>query len=158
MVRAEEQVCSRALRTTHGAKWDWEADVKPGTRVLVIEDDRSIAQLVELELEERDLDVRCCHDGILGLEAVTEFEPAVILLDIMLPGVDGWEICRFMAGDPALKNIPIVIFTAKSAREDFDLARQYNLAGFFTKPYATADVLRHVEKVLSNQNGAAKTA
>jgi CheY-like chemotaxis protein len=67
----------------------------------------------------------------------------------MLPGADGWDVCRFLARSPDLKQIPIIIFTAKSAREDFDLARQFNLAGFFTKPYATADVLRHVEKVLS---------
>ena len=63
--------------------------MKPGTRVLIVEDDHSIARVVQLQLEHRGFSVRCCHDGISGLEEVPKFRPEVIVLDIMLPGLDG---------------------------------------------------------------------
>src|ERR687893_671690 len=65
------------------------ARVKPGTRVLVVEDDRPIARLLELEFEHNGLAVRCAYDGASGLEAAEQFAPSVIVLDIMLPVIDG---------------------------------------------------------------------
>ena len=63
--------------------------MKPGTRVLVVEDDRSIARLLELEFEHNGLAVRCAYDGPTGLELAQDFAPSVIVLDIMLPLMDG---------------------------------------------------------------------
>jgi len=85
------------------------------------------------------------------VETVRQEKPDLILLDIMLPRMNGWEVCRILADAPDLCEIPIIVFTAKDSLEDRAQARQFNLAGFFTKPYATVDVVRHVDKVLTVQ-------
>lgn len=125
--------------------------------IMVVEDDDELNDLLQYNLTRAGYRVEQAWSGSEAIEKIRQDPPELLLLDLMLPGVDGWEVCRFLAADPELSQIPIVIFTAKSAREDFDQARQFNLAGFFTKPYATADVLRHVEKVLAakdNQTAA----
>ena len=70
----------------------------------------------------------------------------------MLPGIDGWEICRILAADARLRHVPVIIFTAKGSREDFDRGQQFpNVCGYFIKPYATADVIQHIARVLAGQ-------
>jgi DNA-binding response OmpR family regulator len=117
--------------------------------VMVVEDDEELNDILQYNLDRAGYRVLQAWDGREAMELIRREPPNLLLLDIMLPGADGWEVCRFLADSPDLKQIPIIIFTAKSAREDFDQARQFNLAGFFTKPYATADVLNHVKKVLA---------
>jgi two-component system, OmpR family, alkaline phosphatase synthesis response regulator PhoP len=118
--------------------------------IMVVEDDEELNDILHYNLTREGYNVSQFWNGQDAIEAIPQAPPDLLLLDIMLPGADGWEVCRFLASRPELQQIPIVIFTAKSAREDFDEARKYNLAGFFTKPYATGDVLRHVEKVLAS--------
>jgi CheY-like chemotaxis protein len=118
-------------------------------RILIVEDDEELSEVLQYNLIRAGHQVVQSWSGVEGMEAARREQPDVILLDIMLPGVNGWEVCRFLTNTPDLKEIPVIIFTAKSAREDFDQARQFNVAGYFTKPYTTADVLRHVEKVLA---------
>ena len=117
--------------------------------IMIIEDDEELNEILEYNLSRAGYQTKQAWDGRLAMADLEANPPDLVLLDVMLPGADGWEVCRFMSSTPQLKSIPIVIFTAKSAREDFDQARQFNLAGFFTKPYATADVLRHVQNVLA---------
>lgn len=119
--------------------------------IMVVEDDEELNEILHYNLTRAGYRTTQVWNGEEAKRAIEADPPDLLLLDIMLPGADGWEVCRFLADSERLKDIPIIIFTAKSAREDFDQARQFNLAGFFTKPYATADVLRHVEKVLSNR-------
>lgn len=119
--------------------------------IMVVEDDEELSEILQYNLSRAGYRVIQAWDGQEAIDTVEQAAPDLLLLDIMLPKVDGWKVCRFLADSPTLKHIPIIIFTAKSAREDFDLARQFNLAGFFTKPYATTDVLRHVEKVLAGR-------
>ncbi|MFN3650268.1 MAG: response regulator [Armatimonadota bacterium] len=117
--------------------------------IMVVEDDDELNDLLHYNLTRAGYHVEQAWDGNEALEKMKQFTPDLLLLDLMLPGKDGWEVCRSLSEDEKLRKVPIVIFTAKSAREDFDQVRQFNLAGFFTKPYATGDVLRHVEKVLA---------
>lgn len=120
--------------------------------IMIVEDDEELNDILHYNLSRADYRVLQAWDGQEAMEAIRREAPDLVLLDIMLPGADGWEVCRFLTDAPELRGIPIIIFTAKSAREDFDQARQFNLAGFFTKPYATADVLRQVQKVLATND------
>jgi two-component system phosphate regulon response regulator PhoB len=115
---------------------------------MIVEDDEELNEILHYNLTRAGYQAVQVYDGTAAMARMQDARPDLLLLDIMLPGADGWQVCDFMSREPALRSIPTVIFTAKSSREDFDQARQYNVAGFFTKPYATADVLRHVEKVL----------
>jgi two-component system phosphate regulon response regulator PhoB len=121
--------------------------------IMIIEDDEELSEILHYNLTRAGYQAVQTYDGKVAMDALERKPPDLVLLDVMLPGASGWEVCQFMSESPTLKGVPIVVFTAKSAREDFDQARQFNLAGFFTKPYATADVLRHVEKVLKTPTG-----
>jgi DNA-binding response OmpR family regulator len=121
-------------------------------RILVVEDDEELNEVVAYNLTRLGYEVEQLWDGDRALARLQEAPPDLLLLDIMLPGTNGWELCRYINAHPEL-DIPIVIFTAKGAREDFDEARRYNVAGFFTKPYMTADVIRHAERLLQRRSG-----
>ena len=125
--------------------------MRPGTRVLVIEDDRSIARLLEFELEERDLEVRCCHDGISGLEAVTEFEPAVVVLDIMLPGMDGVGVLRRIRqrGD----RVPVIMLTARGASPDKVHSLDSGADDYVAKPFDMEELLARMRALVRRAEG-----
>lgn len=90
--------------------------VRQGTRVLVVEDDRYIAGLVEMELEHRGFEVGCAYDGPSALEAAQKFDPAVIVLDIMLPGLDGVGVLKRLRSGGS--RAPVVMLTARDAQMD----------------------------------------
>ena len=90
--------------------------MKPGTRILIVEDDSSIARLVQLELEHRGLRVRCAPDGPTGLKAAGEFGPAAIVLDIMLPGMDGIGVMKKLRQEG--NKVPIIMLTARDTPAD----------------------------------------
>ena len=126
--------------------------------IMIVEDDEELNEILHYNLTRAGYNVVQVWDGRAAIDAVRSTPPDLLLLDVMLPGADGWEVCRSLADTPELLKIPIIVFTAKSAPEDFDRARQFNLAGFFTKPYATPDVLRHVDRVLGNMGNAVQPA
>ena len=125
--------------------------MKPGTRVLVVEDDRSIARLLEIELEERDLEVRCRYDGISGLEAATEFEPAVIVLDIMLPGMDGVGILRRIRQRG--NRVPVVMLTARSTSLDKVHSLDAGADDYVTKPFDMEELLARLRALVRRAEG-----
>ena len=123
-----------------------------GPTILVVEDEEEVNELIRYNLGRAGYRTVAAHDGPAALDAVRAHGPALILLDVMLPGIDGWEICRILAADPALRTIPVVIFTAKGSRSDFDHGHQFpNVCGYFVKPYATSDVIQHVARVLASR-------
>ena len=90
--------------------------MKPGTRILLVEDDRSIAGFVEPELERLGFDVRCAYDGPSGLEELRWFGPGLILLDIMLPGLDGVAVLKTLR--EAGSRVPVIMLTARDTTLD----------------------------------------
>jgi two-component system phosphate regulon response regulator PhoB len=121
--------------------------------IMVVEDDEQLNEVLCYNLEKAGYQVSAVYDGEEAVRRLTEHKPDLLLLDIMLPGRSGWEVCQHISERDDLKELPVVIFTAKSAREDFDRARKFpNFAGYFVKPYATPDVMRHVEKILSDRS------
>jgi len=125
--------------------------MKPGTRVLVVEDDRSIARLLELEFEHNDLEVRCAYDGLSGLVAAEEFGPSVIILDIILPVIDGVRVLERLRrrGDGA----GIVMLTAKDAIPEKVHSLDLGADDYLTKPFSTAELLARMEALLRRTEG-----
>ena len=120
--------------------------MKSQTRVLVVEDDRSIARLLQLELEHSNLLVRCAYDGSAGLEAAAEFAPAVIILDIMLPGIDGVGVLKRLRqrGD----RVPVVMLTARDAIPDKVHSLNLGADDYLTKPFSTEELLARMGALL----------
>lgn len=118
--------------------------------VLVVEDEEEVNELIRYNLARAGYRTLAAHDGHAALAAARAHRPSLILLDVMLPGLDGWEVCRALVADRELSAIPVVIFTAKGSRADFDHGSRYpNVRGYFVKPYATSDVIDHVARVLA---------
>ena len=122
------------------------APILTGLRVLTIEDDPAISRLLQLELEHRGMQVHRAADGIAGLEAVATFRPDVILLDILLPGMDGERILALLRGDGV--RTPVIMLTARDRSSD----KIRNLDGgaddYLAKPFDIDELLARIRAVL----------
>src|SRR5215211_5953406 len=121
--------------------------MKPGTRVLIVEDDHSIARVVQLQLEHRGFSVRCCYDGISGLEEVPKFRPQVIVLDIMLPGLDGVGILKRLRSTGI--RVPIIMLTARDTPMDKIHSLDHGADDYLTKPYDMGELMARIRALLS---------
>src|SRR5919202_1021941 len=117
-----------------------------GTRILVVEDDRSIARLVQLELEHRDFAVRCAYDGLAGLEAVPEFRPAAIVLDIMLPKLDGVGLLKEVRA--AGNKVPVIMLTARGDPLDKVHSLDRGADDYLTKPFDMEELMARLRALL----------
>lgn len=103
--------------------------------VLIVEDSPSVRRLIEVSVRPLGLRVIAAEDGIRGLAMARSEMPEVILLDIGLPGIDGWEVLRELRGDPATADIAVIIVTAHAQPEVAAAAERSGADGFITKPF-----------------------
>jgi DNA-binding response OmpR family regulator len=119
-------------------------------RVLVIDDERSIRMLCRVNLAAAGMDVLEAADGEKGLDLARRERPDLILLDVMLPGIDGWEVARRLAGDDATREIPIVFLTARADPADRHQGGQLGGVGYIVKPFDPVGIGQLVEDVLTS--------
>jgi DNA-binding response OmpR family regulator len=117
-------------------------------RILVAEDDPSISSLLERVLR-AEFDVTVVADGRLALETVENTQPDLLLLDVMMPGLDGLEVARRVRKVPGLKRMPIVFLTAKDSPLDVIQGIQHGARHYITKPFKIDDLLQKVRKALA---------
>lgn len=123
-------------------------------RVLCIEDDAEMIELITLILEQHGFDVVGRTNGASGLEAARLTKPDVILLDLMMPEMDGWDVYRHLRGDPALAAIPVVVVTAKAQNIDKMLGLHIaKVDDYVTKPFGPQELVKRVEGVLRRRGG-----
>jgi two-component system response regulator VicR len=119
-------------------------------RVLCIEDDAEMIDLIRLILERKGFEVLEAVGGKEGLEVSRREMPDLILLDLMMPEVDGWEVFRQLRADEQLKDIPVVVVTAKAQSIDIVLGLHIaKVDGYVTKPFGPQELLKSVNKVLA---------
>lgn len=125
--------------------------IRQGTRVLVVEDDQSISRLLQLELEHRGLVVRCVDDGSEALPAVDQFEPDAIILDILLPGMDGERILQLLRrqGDTT----PVIMLTARDQPRDKVRNLDTGADDYLTKPFHIEELMARLRAVLRRVGG-----
>ena len=116
-------------------------------RVLVAEDEPNIAESLSFLLTRAGFDVAVESDGTAALAALEAAPPDVLVLDVMLPGVDGYEILRHVRADDTLRALPVVMLTAKSQPEDRRTALDAGADLFVTKPFSNADIVTAVERL-----------
>lgn len=119
---------------------------------MVVEDDRSIARLLQLELEYRGLAVRCAHDGPSGLEAAEQFKPAVIVLDIMLPGIDGVGVLKELRRR-GNQQAPVLMLTARDAPSDKVHSLDLGADDYVTKPFNMEELLARLRALVRRVGG-----
>jgi CheY-like chemotaxis protein len=109
--------------------------MKVGQRILVIEDSAVIRRLIEVCLRAADLQILMREDGPSGLDAVRTDAPDLLILDIGLPGMDGWQVLNHIRSDQATRSLPVVVLTAHAEEESRRRADEGGADAFVTKPF-----------------------
>ncbi len=118
-------------------------------KVLIVEDEESLLKLESILLISKGFDVKGVSNGRAALESVAEEKPDLILLDIMLPEIDGFEVCRQIKSDPSTRQIPVIMLTAKKSREDMVRGEKVGADWYITKPFKSAMVIETIQRFLA---------
>ncbi len=123
--------------------------------ILCIEDEEEMIDLIRLILTRRGFDVRGANGGKEGLEIIRKDHPDLILLDLMMPDMDGWEVYQQMKADEATKSIPVIVVTAKAQSIDKVLGLHIaKVDDYIAKPFSPQELLNSVDNVLARQKPA----
>ena len=117
-------------------------------KVLVIDDEPEITEIIETFLKNAGYDVRVENSSVMGIEKTKSFQPDIILLDIMMPVMDGYQVCNELKKNPATKDIPIIFLTGKDATHDEGKSFKVGGAMFIKKPFSCERLLEIVKVVL----------
>jgi two-component system alkaline phosphatase synthesis response regulator PhoP len=124
---------------------------KPAPRILIADDDPLGAELLEAYLSESDAEVRTASDGEQTLQLVASWRPDLILLDVMMPRISGFEVCKRLRADPATRDIAIIMITALDQPSDMDRAVEAGTDDFVSKPINKTDLLLRVGALLRSR-------
>ena len=122
----------------------------PNGKILVVDDDKNICELLRLYIEKEDFAVELAYDGRRALELFESFSPDLILLDIMLPELDGWKVCREIRKH---SQCPIIMLTAKGEVFDKVLGLELGADDYVVKPFETKEVIARIKAVLRRTGG-----
>lgn len=115
------------------------------TKVLVVDDDVNICELIRLYMEKDGYQVLTVYNGKKGMDVFSDFTPNIVILDIMLPGADGWQVCREIR---KISNIPIIMLTAKGETFDKVLGLELGADDYIVKPFDPKELVARVKAVL----------
>src|ERR1051325_412556 len=117
-------------------------------RILVVDDEPEAVELVEFNLRQAGYEVASAADGAEALQKARALLPSLIVLDLMLPELDGLEVCKILGRDPASAAIPIIMLTAKAGEIDRVLGLELGADDYLTKPFSPRELVLRVKKLL----------
>ncbi|MFC1666767.1 response regulator transcription factor [Candidatus Omnitrophota bacterium] len=117
-------------------------------RILLVDDEEDLRKMLKFRLEAMDYDVLEAGDGQEGLEKARSAKPDLIILDLMLPKIDGFKVCRMLKFDERYKTIPIIMFTARAQKQDEELGKQMGADAYITKPFEPQILLENIKKLI----------
>ncbi len=120
----------------------------PATRVVVVEDDQASADVLQRRLQANGMVVSVAHDGKRGIELVEELLPDLVLLDVMLPDTDGYDVCLRIKSNTATSPIPVIFLSARGEVVDKVRGLSCGAADYITKPFQAAELLARIDAVL----------
>lgn len=123
-------------------------------RVLVVDDEPDVLLLCRLNLQQRGHELLEAADGSTALEIARELHPDVIVLDLMLPGISGYDVLEALQRDPETTNIPVLVLTAKSLRADREHSHGLGASAFLTKPFLPNELCEMVDSLVAPGHGA----
>lgn len=126
-----------------------------GRKVVCIEDDPEMIDLLRIVLNRKGFEVVGAEGGAKGLELVRAEKPDLVLLDLMMPGMDGWQVYQELRADPQTADIPVVVVTAKAQNIDKVLGLYVaKVDDYIAKPFGTQELVERLEKVLDRRQNA----
>lgn len=126
-------------------------------RILIVEDEKDIIELIQYNLEREGYGAAAVKSGEDAIRFLERENPELIILDLMLPGMDGLEICRLIKSDNKTKNIPVLMLTAKSEESDVVIGLQLGADDYVTKPFSPKVLLARIKALLRRSSGKAIT-
>jgi DNA-binding response OmpR family regulator len=129
----------------------------PGETILVVDDEANIVELVRMYLEQEGFYVQSSSDGNEALEMIAHQPPALLVLDLMLPGADGWEVCRRVRAGSAAPDLPIVMLTARDDDVDKIVGLELGADDYVTKPFNPRELVARVKAILRRSRRAVRT-
>ncbi|MBI1370098.1 MAG: response regulator [Planctomycetes bacterium] len=130
-----------------------QSDAPGRGRVLVVEDEADLQELLQYNLARDGFSVSTAGRGELALQSVAQDPPDLVLLDLMLPGMDGLEVCRSLKSDPATASIPVVMLTAKGEEADVVVGLEMGADDYITKPFSPRVLIARIKAVLRRPAG-----
>jgi len=119
-----------------------------GRKILVVDDQPSIRSILEMALSEAGADVWCVPDGPTAITLLETANPELILLDLAMPGMNGWQVLEALSGEPRTAGIPVVLETSAEDFPSFERARRHGVAAFVNKPFRLAEVVETCRRIL----------
>ena len=124
-----------------------------GKTILLVDDEEELVELLKLRFEMLGYDVHVAHDGEEGLEKARALNPDLMILDVMMPRLDGFQVCRLLKFNENTANIPIIMLTARSQDKDRELATQAGANDYHNKPFEFDDLVEKVKTYLPDTAG-----
>ena len=121
-------------------------------KIMIVEDDPDICEILQYNLEQEGFDVMTFNDGNTALKSITKDPPDLLLLDLMLPGMNGLEIARIVRKDERILNLPIIMITARSTEMDILQGLELGADDYITKPFRPREVIARVNALLRRHN------
>ena len=125
-------------------------ETEPKKKILIIEDDRNLREALRYNFLSEGFEVHACDDGIIGLRSATEWGPDIVILDLMLPGIGGIEICRSIRREGLI--VPVIILTAKDSEVDRVVGLEIGADDYVTKPFSMRELMARVRNALRRAN------
>lgn len=117
-------------------------------KILIVDDEPNILMSLDFLMRKQGYEVFVARDGSEALEIITKEMPQVIVLDIMMPEVDGYEVCQSVKGSPETSDIKIIFLTAKSKKEDIEKGYEVGADLYLTKPFSTRNLVKKVKELV----------
>ena len=127
-----------------------------GKTVLIVEDERDVVDPLALNLRKAGFSISMAMDGAAGLQKARSEKPAFIILDLMLPKMPGLEVCKILKGDPATRQIPIMMLTAKAEEIDRVVGLEFGADDYVTKPFSPREMILRIKAILRRAEGPAE--
>ncbi|MBU0973295.1 MAG: response regulator [Proteobacteria bacterium] len=121
-------------------------------KILIVDDEPNIIVPLEFLMEQNHYEVRVAETGERALEIIPAYEPDLILLDIMLPGIDGYEVCQKIRKNPKFNQVKIIFISAMARSIDVAKGMELSADEYITKPFSTADVVKKIKTLLEGNN------
>jgi DNA-binding response OmpR family regulator len=119
-------------------------------KILVVDDESDLVAMISIRLEASGYKVVAAYDGQEALEKVRQENPDLIVLDIMIPKLDGYKVCRMLKFDEKYKHIPIILFSARAQESDKKLGEQVGANAYITKPFEPKVLLDKIKELTTN--------
>ena len=119
-------------------------------RILVVDDETELVDMITLRLQAHDYKIIQAHDGQEGLEKAKKDKPDLIILDVMMPKMDGYKVCGFLKRDARYAKIPIIMLTARAQQEDMSLGEELGADAYITKPFDPELLLGKIKELIKS--------